>query len=240
MLTLGLASAMNYYSHRVAITGYQTASAQHVATIRAAFEANAVSSETLKLIQTIALEINARRDGLRQAEDWPAFRRIQEARLALQNKRLQELLAREKDAERRQALEEALVLMDDLQRFLATSDALMAQPLDVVNQALLASRNTSLRYALQLQRFNEAMSKEGVAHLQATEAEVERYSTHSTQVSAIGLLVAAALWAVAAVVLARRLEVLDRAPWRGWPRASMPVTTRSSPPSARSPGHRTR
>ena len=93
MLTLGLASAMNYYSHQVAITGYQTASAQHVATIRAAFEANAVSSETLKLIQTIALEINARRDGLRQAEDWPAFRRIQEARLALQNKRLQELLA---------------------------------------------------------------------------------------------------------------------------------------------------
>lgn len=211
MLTLGLASAMNYYSHQVAITGYQTASAQHVATIRAAFEANAVSSETLELIQTIALEINARRDGLRQAEDWPAFRRIQEARLALQNKRLQELLAREKDAERRQALEEALVLMGDLQRFLATSDALMAQPLDVVNQELLASRNTSLRYALQLQRFNEAMSKEGVAHLQATEAEVERYSTHSTQISGIGLLVAAALWAVAAVVLARRLEVLDRA-----------------------------
>jgi PAS domain S-box-containing protein len=211
MLTLGLASAMNYYSHQVAITGYQSASAQHVATTRAAFEANAVSSETLELIRTIAEEINARRAGERQPEDWPAFRRAQEARLGTLHKRLQGLLAEEQDTERRQALKEALVLMGDLQRFLATSDALMAQPLDVVNQELLASRNTSLRYALQLQRFNEAMSKEGVAHLKAAEAEVERYSTHSTQISGIGLLAAAALWAVAAVVLARRLEVLDRA-----------------------------
>ncbi len=210
-LTLGLTAAANYYSHRVTVDGYKAASQRHVDTIRAGFEANEVSTQTLHLIQTIAEEINARRAGLRGPDDWPAFRQGQQVALALQQGRLQTLLETEQDLGRQQALRQALVLMADLERFLAQSDRLMSQPLDAVNRELLASRNTSLRYALQLQQFNEAMSTEAVAHLKESEFVAESHSWRSTVISGAGLLVAAGIWAVVALVLARRLEVLDNA-----------------------------
>ncbi len=210
-LTLGLTAAANYYSHRITVAGYQAASERHVATIRAGFEANEVSARTLGLIQDIAEEINARRAGLRGPEDWPAFRQSQQAVLSAQQQRLQALLEAERDPERQGALRQALVLMTDLERFLAQSDRLMSQPLDVVNRELLASRNTSLRYAVQLQQFNEAMSREAVAHALGAEFEAESLSWRSTAISGAGLLLAAVIWAVVAIVLARRLEVLDSA-----------------------------
>ena len=211
MLTLGLASVMNYYSYQVAVRGYEEAAGLHEDTIRTAFEANAISSDTLQLIKAITEEVHARREGRRTPEDWPAFRRVQQTKLADQRLRLQALLNKERDPERLQALKNAMVFTGDLDRFLATSDELMKHPWDEVSRRLLASRNMSLRYAVELQRFNDAMSQEGMVHLLEAQAAVETYSTRSTIIAGAGLLVAAVLWGIAAVVLARRVETLDNA-----------------------------
>lgn len=211
VLTVALVAGFNYYSHEMSATGYRSASAQHASTIRAGFEANVISYETLQLIQAIAEEINARRAGVRSAAHWPAFRVRQEAKLADLRARLDALADGERDAGRQQALRAALLLMSDLQTFLAQSDAMMSQPLEAVNRDLLASRNTSLRYALQLQQFSEAMSREGVLHLDDAEAALQASSWRSVMVSAAGLLLTAAMWGAVAFVLARRLTALDRA-----------------------------